>query len=117
MQTVRTIVDFHEVEATLLPALSVRAQFSKEFPPAFNDEKAIELVDQIEYDFPIKDAALGLEGTIVIVAREKQFDDKIRAYVSEHPRPSVINLGAGLDTTFIVSTMDCFIGMISICQM
>lgn len=81
MQTARTIVDFHEVEATLLPALSVRAQFSKEFPPAFNDEKAIELVDQIEYDFPIKDAALGLEGTIVIVAREKQFDDKIRAYV------------------------------------
>ena len=37
---------------------------------------------------------------LFMVARAKEFDDKIRAFITEHPRASVINLGAGLDTTF-----------------
>ncbi|MGA9079425.1 MAG: class I SAM-dependent methyltransferase, partial [Halobacteriota archaeon] len=89
-----------DVEATLLAPLCARAKFSREFPSIFNDAKAIELVDQIDYDFSTKVAALGLEGTIAIVARAKQFDDKIRAYVNEHQQASVINVGAGLDATF-----------------
>jgi O-methyltransferase involved in polyketide biosynthesis len=35
-----------------------------------------------------------------MAARAKQFDDKIRSYIAEHSRASVVNLGAGLDTTF-----------------
>jgi O-methyltransferase involved in polyketide biosynthesis len=96
----RMKIDFHDVEATLLAPLCARAIFSREFPSIFNDAKAIELVDQIDHDFSTKVAALGLEGTIAIVARAKQFDDKIRAYVNEHQQASVINVGAGLDTTF-----------------
>ncbi len=96
----RMKIDFHDVEATLLAPLCARAKFSREFPSIFNDAKAIELVDQIDYDFSTKVAALGLEGTIAIVARAKQFDDKIRAYVNEHQQASVINVGAGLDATF-----------------
>jgi len=34
------------------------------------------------------------------VVRAKQFDNKINAYISRHPRASVVNIGAGLDTTF-----------------
>ena len=34
------------------------------------------------------------------VARAKQFDDKVRAYITVHPRASVVNIGAGLDTAF-----------------
>ena len=30
--------------------------------------------------------------------RAKQFDDKVKAYIAEHPRASVVNIGAGLDT-------------------
>ena len=37
---------------------------------------------------------------MINAARTKQFDDKIKAYIADHPRASVINLGAGLDTTF-----------------
>jgi len=36
----------------------------------------------------------------MFIVRARQFDDKIQAYIAEHPRASVINLGAGLDTTF-----------------
>jgi O-methyltransferase involved in polyketide biosynthesis len=32
--------------------------------------------------------------------RAKQFDDKIKVYITNHPRASVVNIGAGLDTTF-----------------
>ena len=37
---------------------------------------------------------------MINVARTKQFDNKIKAYITEHPRASVVSLGAGLDTTF-----------------
>jgi O-methyltransferase involved in polyketide biosynthesis len=37
---------------------------------------------------------------IANAARAKQFDEKIRTYVSGHPRAAVINVGAGLETTF-----------------
>ena len=88
------------MEATLLAPLWARAKFSREYPSIFNDEKAIALVDQLEYDFSAKEAALRLEAVLVMVARAKQFDDKIRAYLDERPKASIINVGAGLDTTF-----------------
>jgi len=44
----------------------------------------------------------GVQATFLapLWARAKQFDDKICAYINEHPQASVINVGAGLDTTF-----------------
>ncbi|MGD0170953.1 MAG: class I SAM-dependent methyltransferase [Halobacteriota archaeon] len=92
-------VDLHGVEGTLLAPLWGRAKFSREYPSVFNDAKAIELVEQIDYDFSTIDEGLRFEGTLMLVARAKQFDDKARAYIAEHPTASVINLGAGLDTT------------------
>jgi len=92
--------DFHGVQASLLAPLWARAKFSREFPALFNDERAIALVDQLDYDFSAKDAALRLEGVLAIVARAWQLDDQIRVYISEHPKASVINVGAGLDTAF-----------------
>ena len=65
-----------------------------------NDTKAIELVEQIDYDFSTIDKNFPFEVTLLFVARAKQFDDKIKAYIREHPHASVVNIGAGLDTTF-----------------
>ena len=114
-------IDFHDVEATLLAPLCARAKFSREFPSIFNDAKAIELVDQIDYDFSTKVAALGLEGTIAIVARAKQREQNssMTKYglmsVNMHKRRSLtLEPDSTLPST--ASTMDCFSGMISICQ-
>ncbi|MGB9372503.1 MAG: class I SAM-dependent methyltransferase [Halobacteriota archaeon] len=93
-------VDLHGVEGTLLAPLWGRAKFSRDYPSVFNDAKATELVEQIEYDFAAIDEGLRFEGTLMLVAWAMQFDDKARAYIAEHPMASVINLGAGLDTTF-----------------
>jgi O-methyltransferase involved in polyketide biosynthesis len=69
-------VDLHGVERTLLAPLWGRAKFSRQFPSVFNDAKAIELVEQIDYDFSAIDEGLRFEGTLMIVARAMQFDDQ-----------------------------------------
>lgn len=61
--------DLHGVEGTLLAPLWGRAKFSCEYPSVFNDAKAIELVEQIDYDFSAIDEGLRFEGTLLLVAR------------------------------------------------
>ncbi len=65
-----------------------------------NDTKAIELVEQMDYDFSTIDTNFPPAVTLHFVARAKQFDEKVKAYIREHPHASVVNIGAGLDTTF-----------------
>lgn len=75
-------------------------KLSKERSSVLNDTKAIEIVEHIGYDFSMLDKRLPFESNLVFVAWAKQFDDKIRAYITKYPHASVINLGADLDTTF-----------------
>ena len=108
-------IDLNSIEKTLLVPLWGRAKLSREPNPLLNDIKAIELVELIDYDFstidritsqtstalPVNvDNTVDLAGYLMYVARAKQFDDKIRAYITKHPCASVVNIGAGLDTTF-----------------
>jgi len=100
MQQDKIKINLTGVSETLLGPLWGRAKLSRERNPVLNDIKAIELVEQIDYDFSTIDHKIPPEVDLLIVARAKQFDDKIRSYIAEHPRASVINIGAGLDTTF-----------------
>ena len=100
------------VSETLLFCLFGRAKLSKEYSSLFYDAKAVELVEKIDYDFSTSD--MPFEGIMFNISRKgnlpsffgfpalraKQFDDKIRTYITEHPHASVVNIGAGLDTTF-----------------
>jgi O-methyltransferase involved in polyketide biosynthesis len=88
------------VEETLFIPLWCRAQASKKYPSLLYDPKAVELVETIDYDFsPIAEKFDALY-KLSSVVRAKHLDDQTRAYIAEHPRASVINLGAGLDTGF-----------------
>ena len=93
-------VNLGDIEETLLIPLWGRAKFTQEYPSFLNDQKAVELVEQIEYDFPRLDKTLPESFNLLHATRAKQFDDKIRAYIAQHPKASIINLGAGLDTAF-----------------
>ena len=96
------------VSKTLLIPLWGRAQLSKEHSSLINDTKAVEIVEKIDYDFSTFDYDFSTFGIIpfesdlplLLALKAKQFDDKIKAYIAEHPRASVVNIGAGLDTTF-----------------
>ena len=96
----KTTTNLSAISETLLNPLWGRAKLSKENNSVLNDKKAIEVVEHIDYDFSTLDKKLPFESNLVFVARAKQFDDKIRAYIAKYPDASVINLGAGLDTTF-----------------
>ncbi|MGB8311944.1 MAG: class I SAM-dependent methyltransferase [Halobacteriota archaeon] len=111
MQQDKVKVRLGGISATMLGCLWGRAQLSKDYNSLFYDAKAIELVERIDYDFSASD--MPFEGIMFNISRKvnlpefglftiraKQFDDKIRAYIVEHPRASVISLAAGLDATF-----------------
>src|SRR3974390_490678 len=93
-------INLGSVEETLLIPLWGRATISREYPSLLNDTKAVELVGQIDYDFSKLDQTLRYGTNLLHAARAKQIDDKIRAYIAQHPEASVIDLGAGLDTAF-----------------
>jgi O-methyltransferase involved in polyketide biosynthesis len=104
-------VQLSGMSASMLGCLWGRAQVSKEYSSLFYDEKAIELAEKIDYDFSTSD--MPFEGIMFNISRNinlpefglftlraKQFDEKAKAYIAEHPYASVINIAAGLDTTF-----------------
>jgi O-methyltransferase involved in polyketide biosynthesis len=107
------------VSQTMLGCLWGRAQLSKKYGSLFYDAKAVELVEKIDYDEIAYDdvAADGLLQDLalsfiqgfskldlpefgLITLRARQFDEMAKKFIAEHPRASVVNLGAGLDTTF-----------------
>jgi O-methyltransferase involved in polyketide biosynthesis len=91
-------VELSSLEKTLVVPLWHRAQASKAHPELLNDVKAIELVNHLDYDFSIFEQCFTVEDSFRSAARARQFDDKLRAYISTHPDASIMNLGAGLDT-------------------
>jgi O-methyltransferase involved in polyketide biosynthesis len=100
MQQDKIKVNLSGVSQTLLGPLWSRAKISRDHNSLFYDAKAIELTEKIDHDFSTRDKVLPGYLSLLFVARAKQFDDKIKAYIAEHPYASVVNIGAGLDTTF-----------------
>ena len=88
--------ELNGVAETMLLTFYARAQYSKSPKHAFYDAKAVELVDQLDYDFSraSKDTAMG-SGTI---ARTIVFDELVRAFLQQHPDATVVNIACGLDT-------------------
>ena len=109
-------VQLSGISQTMLGCLWGRAELSKRYSSLFYDEKAIELVEKIDYDdlstsddapFPGIESSffrisrkLNLPEFGLFTLRARQFDEKAKTYVKEHPSASVVNIGAGLDTTF-----------------
>ena len=111
MQQDKVKVTLGGISASMLGCLRGRAQVSKEYSSLFYDAKAIELVERIDYDPSSSD--MPFEGMMfntsrnvnlpefgLFTLRARQFDEKAKAYIAEHPHASVINIAAGLDTTF-----------------
>ena len=105
-------VQLSGISQTMLGCLWGRAELSKRYSSLFYDEKAIELVEKIDYDFSTSDDVpfhgiwfnishkLNLPEFGLFTLRARQFDEKLKTYITEHPRASIVNIGAGLDTTF-----------------
>lgn len=93
----KTKVDLGPVQTTLLIPLLDRAMEAKKARPLLKDEKAVEIVEALDYDFE-KWRKLPSQGGACIRAR--LFDDMVRAFLAEHPKGTVVEIGAGLNTRY-----------------
>lgn len=91
-------VDLRGTPETMLQTLYARALHSQKPSHKFYDEKAIEIVSQLDYDFSKagKDAAMSSG----VLARTILLDRIVRDFVNENPQGTVVNIACGLDTRF-----------------
>jgi O-methyltransferase involved in polyketide biosynthesis len=93
-------VDLRNVHETLLLPLWGRAEEAKMKDPVLKDRKAAELVDRIDYDFSKFRSRIRQFQILVLAMRAREFDSITRDFIQRHPRATIVNIGAGLDTTF-----------------
>lgn len=85
------------VPETLLVPLFYRAKETQSVNPLIKDNKAVEMIKSIEYDFS-KCNKWMTQSCVVI--RTQIFQDVIKNFLSVNPDSVVINLAAGLDNRF-----------------
>ncbi|MCM3729623.1 class I SAM-dependent methyltransferase [Neobacillus cucumis] len=93
-------INLQSVQATMLIPLWGRATASEKNPDILYDKEAIEIIAGCEFDFTEIAKTFGEYGGISYIVRARKIDDTIRAFIKKHPRATIVNIGAGLDTTF-----------------
>lgn len=100
MTTKKLNIKLQGVPETLLLPLYGRAQFSGKRNQFFVDKEAIRLANAIDFNFSkIKDNLHPID-PLYWSARAYQFDQALEIFLKKHPTATVVNLGAGLDTSF-----------------
>ena len=69
----------------------------------YRDETAIQLIDQLDYDFSVLEKKTGSLmqrfGFLECAMRQNDLAFEVRDYLKTHPNAAVVNLGCGLDGT------------------
>jgi len=87
-----------KIQETLIIPLLGRAQVSRRETGFFYDAKAIEIVDNLDYDYSKFDAAFPtLEGAVL---RTRVLDKWLKGLLKRHPKSTVVEIGCGLNTRF-----------------
>lgn len=88
------------VQKTMLIPLWNRASASKQYPEILVDQQAVAIVDRLDFDFASIAQTFRGFGAVNHLVRAKCMDEAACSYLSHHPRATIVNLGAGLDTNF-----------------
>ncbi len=86
------------VPETMIQTLYARAKESKKNNPKIYDEKAIEIVSKMEYDFSKADKDFAMSSGVI--ARTILFDRMVKKFIEKHPTATIINIACGMDTRF-----------------
>ncbi len=96
-------IEKNTVQETLIIPLYGRKMCTERYPNLFQDPKAVELIDRLDYDFaPLEAKAKGTMyafGALEVAMRETDLMIEVRDYLKDHPKAAVVNLGCGLDQT------------------
>ncbi len=97
-------IEKNTVQETLVIPLFGRLVCSERFPELFSDPEAERICDCLDYDFEDKrkkmESVAGLFGAIEVAQRQYDLRCEVEAYLKDHPKAAVVNLGCGLDDTF-----------------
>lgn len=93
-------INLRSVNETLLLPLWGRAEESKMKDPVLKDRTAADLIDRIDYDFNRLRGGVRRFQILTLAIRAREFDSILRDFIQRHPRAVIVNIGAGLDTTF-----------------
>jgi methyltransferase (TIGR00027 family) len=85
------------IPETLLIALWARAAATRERDPIIRDDKAVEMVSRIDYDFSRFETSSRLT-KLGVAVRTMILDRELAVLLAQHPGAVVVNFGAGLDT-------------------
>lgn len=91
-------IKLEKEKETLLIPLYCKALESKKETPIISDNKAIEIVDKIEYDYT--QLKIPRQTHVTICMRAKRFDNYAREFLQKYPKGIVVQLGCGLDSRF-----------------
>lgn len=93
-------INHQSVQATMLIPLWGRAKYSAQNMEILDDAEARRLMQHCDFDFSRMEKSFGELSGLCYIVRARKIDDAIRTYMTKHPRTTVVNIGAGLDTTF-----------------
>lgn len=85
------------VEETMLIPLVIKANETLRDNPRVRDNKAVEIVKQLDINTEKYDKFMSHEG---VIARTILFDDTMKHYISQYPNAVCVSVGCGLDNRF-----------------
>lgn len=86
------------VPETMLIPLWARAEETKRKDAIIRDDRAVEIIGKIDYDFKKFENAWKSQTGVAI--RTSILDTQVKKFIGQYPKGIVINLGCGLDTRF-----------------
>lgn len=96
-------IEKNSVQETLVIPLYGRKLCTELFPDLFRDDKAVELISRIDYDFSeLEKRSKSLAyrfGALEVAMRENDLMAEARDFLKTHPEAALVNLGCGLDQT------------------
>jgi O-methyltransferase involved in polyketide biosynthesis len=90
-------VELGPVQETLLIPLLGRAWETKRSRGLIKDDKAVEIVDALDYDFSKWHGTPSLAGATI---RTRMYDDEVKRFLKKHPEGTVVEIGVGLNTRY-----------------
>jgi len=93
-------IELNAVEETLVIPLWARAKEAETKDPIVNDMYARDLIARMDYDFSKLETKYMEQHHLVWSYRAYNFDKCVRKFLEKNSRAAVINIGAGLNTTY-----------------
>lgn len=93
----------NSVQETLVIPLYGKKMCTELFPRLYQDETAVRLIGQVDYDFSAlakkAESTMQRFGFLEVAMRQNDLAWEVRDYLKAHPTAAVVNLGCGLDDT------------------